>query len=707
MEKSKGAALLATFAAVAPILVAAVRGAVDGWIPTGDNAFSGVRARDVFTGHTPLLGTWSSASTYSELDINHPGPLHFDLLALPVRVLGHGAGTAIGMGLINAFAVLGIAWLLYRRLGPAATAAGMGLCACLAWAMGSEMLYDPWNPYATLFPFACFLVAVWGVADLDRAALIVMVVAGSYVLQTHLSYSILVPGMAAIGVLVAGVRLWLRRRADRDAWPARRGRALRWFGGAAALGAVLWLQPVIQQFTTDEQGNLTGLLRTLNESTRTPGLGRTLRAVGGTLAVPPGWLPPSYAEPSFELDGSGHPTWLAAGALVVLALLLVGLGWRAWRRGSTTMAVGTLIGLAALATGLFTALRAPIVFEMVPTYFRWMWPMGMFLWMVVAIALIDEVASAAWFRRWRDAEVPDGDDGSGGRRFGWDRAATLVVPGLVLAIVAGIATVPRVDHGTASPPWTVDVVNSIDGRLLEGLEDEEGPLVVELSVHLSSLAAGPALFAVLQDAGIEFYVRDWPLIRQLGEDRRFREGDADRRLRVTGDTSRRGTTADERLLAAYSPLSRSEQRELQRLEDELTELVEEEGLVWSGDAEAVYEALEKPDRMEEMEDWVERSPQYLVEAGLLRTLWTGGDVGFAGHPLLDTNVYRPEVMDRWAELQSLRDRTLRVYISDVPPPEDESDDEESEDEGSEGSEDEGGDEEGGTTASTTTTEPAG
>ncbi|HEY8544418.1 MAG TPA: hypothetical protein VIL36_05195, partial [Acidimicrobiales bacterium] len=233
-------------------------------------------------------------------------------------------------------------------------------------------------------------------------------------------------------------------------------------------------------------------------------------------------------------------------------------------------------------------------------------------------------------------------------------------------------------HGTASPPWTIEVVDTIDDRLLEALEDEEGPLLVELSPHLSSLAAGPALFALLQEAGVEFYVTDWPLVRQLGEDRWYEEGDADRRLRVTGNPSRRDAGRDERLVAAYAPLSRDELRELQRLEDELTELVAERGIVWSDDAEAVYEHLEKPERMAELEDWADRGPRYLVEAGLLRSLWSGGDVIFAGHPLLDTTVYRPELMDRYAQLQELRDRTLRVYISDVPPPEDE-DDEDDED----------------------------
>lgn len=731
MTKSKGAARLATFAAVAPILVAAVRGALDGWTPTGDDAFSGIRAWDVFTKDIPLLGTWSSASTYTTLDVSHPGPIHFDLLAVPVRVLGHGAGTAIGMGLINAFAVLGIAWLLHRLQGPAATAAGMGLTACLTWAMGSEMLYDPWNPYATLLPFACFLVAVWGIAAGDRAALLVTVVAGSYVLQTHLSYSILVPGTALVGIAVLAVRLWRRRRADREAWPARRRQVLRWGGGAVALGLVLWLQPIIQQFTTDEQGNLTGLLRSAtDEGVRTPGLGRTLRAVGGTLAVPPAWLPPSYADPSFEIDGSGHPTWLAALGLAVLALLLAVLGRRAQRRGSTTMALGALVGLVTMALGLLTALRAPIVFEMVPTYFRWMWPMGLFLWLLVAVALLDE--AAAWYAR-RSPAPAEGDgpgapeaadpevevearveptpdaDGEGDVAAGPDgesdgdvdvdaeaepavrrrplpplrprrlpQPVGLAVPGLVLAVVAGAATVPRVDHGSASPPWTIEVVDEIEGPLAEALEDEEGPLLVELSMHLSSLGAGPALFAVLQEAGVEFYVSDWPLIRQLGEDRRYEDGDADRLLRVTGDPSRSSAREGEVLVAAYRPLSRPERREMARLNDEVEALVVEHGLTWSGDAEAVFEALHKPDRMDELEEWVEDSPEYLVKSGLLRTLWTGGDVEFAGHPLLDPTVYRPEVMDRWAELQTLQDRSLTVYLSDVPPPEDDDEDDEDE-----------------------------
>src|SRR6266511_2553598 len=146
-------ALVATLAAITPILVAAVRGVRRGWTPTGDDSYVAVRAWDVLTSHPPLLSTWSSASAYAGRDMNHPGPLQFDLLALPVRLLG-----------------------------PSAAALAMGGCGLLAWSMGSEMLYDPWNLHASVIPFALFVVTVWAAVAGDRMALPIMVVSGTYVL---------------------------------------------------------------------------------------------------------------------------------------------------------------------------------------------------------------------------------------------------------------------------------------------------------------------------------------------------------------------------------------------------------------------------------------------------------------------------------------------------------------------------------------------
>src|SRR6266540_3279154 len=183
-------------AAVLPVVVAAVRGVTRDWTPTGDDAFSAIRADDVFSRDTPLLGTWSSASNYTGHMINHPGALHFDLLALPVRLFGHSHGTALGMGLINGAAIALLGWLVYRRLGAGAATVAFALSACLSWSLGSEMLYDPWSQYAPLIPFSLFLVAVWCTVAGDPLAAPIAVVSGSYALQTHLSYSLLVPGLA-------------------------------------------------------------------------------------------------------------------------------------------------------------------------------------------------------------------------------------------------------------------------------------------------------------------------------------------------------------------------------------------------------------------------------------------------------------------------------------------------------------------------------
>jgi hypothetical protein len=83
-----------------PVIVAVVRAILDKWIPLGDQALLEIRAHDVLTAHHPLLGTASSAAlNRSEvIPLNHPGPLMFDVLAIPVRLFG-AAGVAIGVEL--------------------------------------------------------------------------------------------------------------------------------------------------------------------------------------------------------------------------------------------------------------------------------------------------------------------------------------------------------------------------------------------------------------------------------------------------------------------------------------------------------------------------------------------------------------------------------------------------------------------------------
>jgi len=637
--------LVAGFAAVLPVVVAGVRGALRDWLPTGDDAYSAIRADDVFSRNAPLLGTWSSASNYTGHVINHPGPLHFDLLAVPVRLFGHGAGTALGMALINGAAVALLGWLVYRRLGTLAAVVAFGLSAGLSWSMGSEMLYDPWSQYAPLLPFALFLVAVWCAVAGDVVAAPIAVVAGSYALQTHLSYSLLVPGLAVFGAAAVVLRLLVRRRDDREAWPGLRRRALRWGGITVGVTALCWAQPLVEELTADGEGNLTALARSVSASAPTPGLGRTIRALGGTVAVPPAWLPPSYGSPSFGLDGRGVPTGLAVLGLLIFGAACALLGWRALRRGSTAVAAGAATGLAGLALAVLTCLRAPIRFTMAPTYFRWMWPFGMVLWLVVAVALLDEPKLR---RLWSS-------EGHNRRNFAW---AALALP-----LVAGAFALPTVDNGTASTGWAIEGAHAVDDPVLAAVRGK-GPVLVDVSISASSIGIGPAVLGALQEADVPFYVADPVYVRQLGNRRSYAPGDARTRLRITGGL---GAEAEdgEKLVTRFDALSPSERAELRRLEAKVLAVVEGDGIPLSDDATRVFGELGRPERVDDIAE-AARDPEAAVAGPLVRELWSGGEAQYAGGPLLDTSVFDPALMDRWAELRALRDdSSLAVYVSTI------------------------------------------
>ncbi|MCB0972040.1 MAG: hypothetical protein KDA97_11090, partial [Acidimicrobiales bacterium] len=78
---------------VAPFVVSATRALDREYLPSGDDALIGLRALDVGTADTPLVGQPSTSHLYGPDDgTSHPGPIEFFWLALPVRALGPPAG---------------------------------------------------------------------------------------------------------------------------------------------------------------------------------------------------------------------------------------------------------------------------------------------------------------------------------------------------------------------------------------------------------------------------------------------------------------------------------------------------------------------------------------------------------------------------------------------------------------------------------------
>ena len=116
----------------------------------------------------------------------------------------------------------------------------------LMWALGSEALYEPWPPIVTIVPGLLLFVGAWAFASGRDETFLVLVVAFSFVVQTHGSY------------LVLGRRHRARSPRSvtlRAAGTARLALAARRF----AVGFVLWLQPLIDQFWGS--GNLGRILR--------------------------------------------------------------------------------------------------------------------------------------------------------------------------------------------------------------------------------------------------------------------------------------------------------------------------------------------------------------------------------------------------------------------------------------------------------------
>ena len=234
------------------------------------------------------------------------------------------------------------------------------LSAGLAWSMGSELLFDAWQPHAMILPFWAFLVGAWALSCGDVALAPWLVGVASLLVQTHLSFVFLIAivGAAAIGGAVVVVAATTARRVG-DADRRRRAPAA---AGRGVVAAVAWIQPLLDQFFGE--GNLAALLRSSS--------GGDGQRIGLRLGRPAGRLgrrPPPVVgalrvqrarscRPASSTDGGqldvaegdvAGGLAAALGLLVVAAVLaaVIVVGWR--RRRRPTVAVGALAAVAVFA----------------------------------------------------------------------------------------------------------------------------------------------------------------------------------------------------------------------------------------------------------------------------------------------------------------------------------------------------------------------
>ena len=622
MVSARAATYVAVAAAIVPVLTALVRALASGWTPIGDNAYFTVRAGDVLTRHHPLLGAWSSGSAAVDSSVNNLGPLQLDLLA-PFVKLGPAAGTAVSVVAINVASIVVIAYAANRLTGRRGAIVAMVGTASLTWAMGSALLVEPRQHHAMVLPFMCFLVLVWAVAADHSWALPGAVLSGSLVLQSHLSYALLVPALSLWAL--AWCAWWgLRAHRDPDAWPVWLARTRRHGLVALAIAIMSWIQPLIDQFFG--QHNLSDVLGSSGQGD-TPGLASAARMTASVLALPPWWFRPSFSQfhPELSLPGSAA----AAAGLVALGVVLLAAGHLAARSGNRQGVVGTATAGFAVLVAIASAARMPVSsFGLGAGNYRWLWPIGALVLITVLVA----GASAV------------GPRGAG---------AGVVLGALsAVAVLLGALNIPA--SYQAGDPENGSRRIAVSRQLNDQLDDlqVDDPVLVDREASYFGEPFTHAVLVELQSLGIDFRFDVDDEISRYGEGRRA-DGEETARMTFGFGADARTTPDGWRRVAFVTGLDAGEQREMNSLGRAITDELAHGDLVVDLDA-AGDESGDTFETTEAAIDGSDVNDLFLAfELRRLRTL----DLVQGQQALLAS-------LDRWLQLVDRHDTdTVAVFLT--------------------------------------------
>jgi hypothetical protein len=384
-------AVFALALSLAPLL--AFAWAVPDWAPAGDTAIMGLRALDVGTPRTPLIGQPSSTALYVESDrpVQHPGPTHFYLLAGPVRLFGGGIGMPLVSVLIAGSCVLIAAWAVFRQLGPAAGIVAAVVLGAIMFTVGASSLIDPVSSRISGFPLLCSAVLLWCVLCGDFRLLPLTTGVVSFTAQQHLSAgpSVVVLATGAVIGLVASLTVQ-RRWGD----PQTRRQLIRWSGWSGLVALVMWAPVLLDQVAGE--GNL-GRLASYVSSTDDDTLGITsaVHQVVHSLGLPP-LLGQSEFSGQWLLAPPSLFTWLSAAAVLAVVAAL-GVHW--WRTSPRRTGLAVMVAIAALA-GLANGSSVPVGFEQArPVFYHWSFVLAFFTCLVLGLGALDLAARTKIARR--------------------------------------------------------------------------------------------------------------------------------------------------------------------------------------------------------------------------------------------------------------------------------------------------------------------
>ena len=342
------------------------------WKAAGDLSVIRLRALDVGTSNTPLVGP------YSRFQWNHPGPSLSFAFAPWARLFGNsGVGILIGAFVANLAAMFGAAWVARRSSKVLFFLTSIVLAAFVLLAQSGE-LFNPWNPFVVVLPLFAALIAAWGTFRGDRVAAVVLVIAASFAIQGHIGtapLSVLALLIGGGGLLYAIIRSEGEDRRDFVTTSLI----------AVGVMFVCWIPPLLDQlFGTGNLGRLVSFQFT--DTQPSAGVRFALDQVTRLLTFPPG------REVGFlGVVGNGPVVpWMA---IVLLAATVV-----AWKKGwHDRLQLALVAWLSIAVTGLAISGIKGIPFQYV---FRWSWAMVLVVWIAcawVGVSLLLEFASV---RRW-------------------------------------------------------------------------------------------------------------------------------------------------------------------------------------------------------------------------------------------------------------------------------------------------------------------
>lgn len=367
--------------AIAPIVITAIRAAIDGWIPTNDAAATVIRAKYALGTHPALVGLYAwPTSQLLHTTTYTLGPWQLWWLSMPTRVLGVTWGPLLAMATLNTIYLLVGAWIVRRRLGyRVATFVMLGI-ALLIWGLGPTTFTSPVPVVATAAPFAAYCLTAWVVALGDRRALPFAALFAGLLILGHPESLILVVviGLGALGAFVIS-----RRSADEHD-PADHS-LRRPLIVCALITLVLWTPPLIQQFA-HRPGNFSNIVRgSFGHPAGLPtGLG--LKSGIALFAGPPFWLRGS-TDHSFLTGTAAPPSTIEFAATVaILAILLAGVGFIAHRRRDREASTSIAMAAIALVAMWIHGLKAPP-----GAYFLPFWVVAMFISLCIGFAVLRSI----------------------------------------------------------------------------------------------------------------------------------------------------------------------------------------------------------------------------------------------------------------------------------------------------------------------------